>query len=155
MQGLIYQRVGGALKMSKRSQKEKAEALLSLHRDGGLLVLPNIWDPIGARILEAKGYPAVATASAAVSAALGYQDGENINRSTLIDILGRIARSVDVPVTADIETGYGESLSELELTAQQVLRLTYLAPRPPLQFPYCGRSESIESVSVHSCSVRV
>ena len=107
--------------MSKRSQKEKAEALLSLHRDGGLLVLPNIWDPIGARILEAKGYPAVATASAAVSASLGYQDGEKINRSTLIDVLGRIARSVDVPVTADIETGYGESLSELELTARQVI----------------------------------
>src|SRR5215470_8333790 len=113
--------MGGAFKMSKRSQKEKAEALLSLHRDGGLLVLPNIWDPIGARILEAKGYPAVATASAAVSASLGYQDGEKINRSTLIDLLGRIARSVDVPVTADIETGYGESLSELELTAQQVI----------------------------------
>jgi 2-methylisocitrate lyase-like PEP mutase family enzyme len=86
-----------------------------------MLVLPNIWDPIGARILEAKGYPAVATASAAVSASLGYQDGERINRSTLIDILGRIARSVDVPVTADIETGYGESLSELELTAEQVI----------------------------------
>jgi 2-methylisocitrate lyase-like PEP mutase family enzyme len=65
--------------MGKRSQKEKAEALLSLHLDGGLLVLPNIWDPIGARILEAKGYPAVATASAAVSASLGYQDGEKIN----------------------------------------------------------------------------
>jgi 2-methylisocitrate lyase-like PEP mutase family enzyme len=107
--------------MSKRSQKEKAETLLSLHFDGGLLVLPNIWDPIGARILEAKGYPAVATASAAVSASLSYQDGEKINRSTLIDILGRIARSVDVPVTADIETGYGESLSELELTAEQVI----------------------------------
>ena len=107
--------------MSRRSQKEKAEILLSLHTGGGLLVLPNIWDPIGARILAAKGYPAVATASAAVSASLGYQDGEKINRSTLIDLLGRIARSVDVPVTADIETGYGESLSELELTAQQVI----------------------------------
>lgn len=107
--------------MSKRSIQEKAERLLSLHKSGDLLVLPNIWDPIGARILAAKGYPAVATASAAVSASLGYQDGEMINRSTLIDLLGRIARSVDVPVTADIETGYGESLSELELTAQQVI----------------------------------
>lgn len=107
--------------MNKRSQKEKAEALLSLHMDGGLLVLPNIWDPIGARILEAKGYPAVATASAAMSASLGYKDGEKISRSTLIDLLGRVARSVDVPVTADIETGYGESLSELELTARQVI----------------------------------
>src|SRR5215468_8058253 len=107
--------------MSKRSQKEKAEALLSLHLDWGMLVLPNIWDPIGARILEAKGYPAVATASAAVSASLGYEDGEMISSSTLIDLLGRVARSVDVPVTADIETGYGESLSELELTARQVI----------------------------------
>jgi 2-methylisocitrate lyase-like PEP mutase family enzyme len=56
-----------------------------------------------------------------MSASLGYQDGERINRSTLIDLLGRFARSVDVPVTADIETGYGESLSELELTVQQVI----------------------------------
>jgi 2-methylisocitrate lyase-like PEP mutase family enzyme len=107
--------------MSNRSQKEKAETLLSLHKGGNLLVLPNIWDPIGARILEAKGYPAVATASAAVSASLGYEDGEMINRSTLIDLLARIARSVDIPLTADIETGYGESLSELELTAEQVI----------------------------------
>src|SRR5215467_4318820 len=107
--------------MSSQSQKQKAESLLSLHTSRQLLILPNIWDPIGARILAAKGYPAVATASAAVSASLGYQDGEMINRSTLIDVLGRIASSVDVPVTADIETGYGESLSELELTAQQVI----------------------------------
>jgi 2-methylisocitrate lyase-like PEP mutase family enzyme len=107
--------------MGKQSQKEKAEILLSLHLGGALLILPNVWDPVGARVLAAKGYPAVATASAAVSASLGYQDGERINRSTLIDLLGRIARSVDVPVTADIETGYGESLSELESTAQQVI----------------------------------
>jgi 2-methylisocitrate lyase-like PEP mutase family enzyme len=117
----VARRLRNEFKMSKRSQKEKAEALLSLHKSRDMLVLPNIWDPIGARILAAKGYPAVATASAAVSASLGYQDGEMINRSTLIDLLGRIARSVDVPLTADIETGYGESLSELELTAQQVI----------------------------------
>src|SRR5262245_5736797 len=117
----LCQHAEGEFKMNKRSQKEKANTLLSLHMGGDLLVLPNIWDPIGARILAAKGYPAVATASAAVSASLGYQDGEKINRSTLIDLLGRIARSVDVPVTADIETGYGESLSELELTAQQLI----------------------------------
>src|SRR5262245_40803742 len=107
--------------MSKRSQKEKAEALLSLHLDGGMLVLPNIWDAIGARILQAKGYPAVATASAAVSASLGYRDGEMITRQTMIDVIGRIARSVDVPVTADMEAGYGESLSELTETAHQVI----------------------------------
>jgi 2-methylisocitrate lyase-like PEP mutase family enzyme len=107
--------------MNLRSQKEKADFLLSLHRNGKLLVLPNVWNPIGARILEKKGFPAVATASAAISASLGYQDGEKIKRATAIDLIGRIARSVDVPVTADIETGYAESLSELEVTAQQVV----------------------------------
>ena len=107
--------------MNLQSQKEKAEVLLSLHTNGKLLVLPNVWNPIGARILEKTGFPAVATASAAISASLGYQDGEKIKRATAIDLIGRIARSVDVPVTADIETGYGESLSELEVTAQQVV----------------------------------
>ncbi len=107
--------------MNLRSQKEKADVLLSLHRNGKLLVLPNVWNPIGARILEKKGFPAVATASAAISASLGYQDGEKIKRSTAIDLIGRIARRVDVPVTADIETGYAECLSELEVTAQQVV----------------------------------
>jgi len=103
------------------AQKEKAEVLLGLHTCGTMLVLPNVWNPIGSRILEKKGYPAVATASAAISASLGYQDGEQIKRSTLVDILERIARSVDVPVSADIEAGYGASLSELEVTAEQVI----------------------------------
>ncbi|MCZ6669787.1 MAG: isocitrate lyase/phosphoenolpyruvate mutase family protein [Acidobacteria bacterium] len=103
------------------SQRRKADALRSLHARGDLLILPNVWNPIGARILQAKGYPAVATASAAISASMGYEDGEKINRSTLIDLLGRIARSVDVPVTADIEAGYGESILELEETVRQVI----------------------------------
>ena len=107
--------------MSKRSQKEKAEVLLSLHTGGDLLLLPNVWNPIGARILAANGYPAVATASAALSASLGYEDGEKIRRSTLIEFIGHIARSVDIPVTADIEAGYGTSLAELQETVRQVV----------------------------------
>ncbi len=107
--------------MDIRTQEAKAATLLSLHSRGEMLVLPNVWNPIGARILEKKGYPAVATSSAAISESLGYRDGEKIRKSTAIDIFGRIVRSVDVPVTADIETGYGESLSELEDTAQRVI----------------------------------
>jgi 2-methylisocitrate lyase-like PEP mutase family enzyme len=106
---------------SRALQKEKAAALLSLHTSGNLLILPNVWNPIGARILQGKGYPAVATSSAAVSASLGYKDGEQIKRSTLIDIIGRIARSVDVPVTADVEGGYGRTTTELEETVSAVI----------------------------------
>jgi 2-methylisocitrate lyase-like PEP mutase family enzyme len=104
-----------------RAQKRKAEALLSLHRRGDTLVLLNVWDSIGARILEKKGYHAVATASAAMSASLGYQDGEKIRRSTAIDLIARVARSVAIPVTADIEMGYGKSLAELERTVEQLI----------------------------------
>ncbi|VAW31819.1 Probable carboxyvinyl-carboxyphosphonate phosphorylmutase [hydrothermal vent metagenome] len=107
--------------MSGKSQQEKAQTLLSLHTNGRLLLLPNIWNPIGARILQAKGYTAVATASAAISAALGYEDGEKIKLSTLLDILRRIANSVDVPVTADIEAGFADSIPELKETIQQVI----------------------------------
>lgn len=107
--------------MNIGSQKQKAEDLLRLHSLGNLLVLPNVWNPIGAQILQAKGYPAVATASAALSASLGYADGERIRRTTLIEFLGRIARSVEVPVTADIEAGYAASLPELEETIREVI----------------------------------
>lgn len=106
---------------SRTRQKEKAATLLSLHGGGKLLLLPNIWDALGARILQAKGYPAVATASAAISASLGFKDGERIKRDSMIEAVGRIARSVDVPVTADIEAGYATTPSELEDTIRAVI----------------------------------
>jgi 2-methylisocitrate lyase-like PEP mutase family enzyme len=107
--------------MNRKLQEQKALSFKSLHSNGRLLILPNIWNPIGARILEAKGFPAAATASAAVSASLGYEDGEKIKLSTLIDIITRIADSVSIPVTADIESGYANSLTELNETILQVI----------------------------------
>ena len=100
--------------MDTTNQIRKAENFLALHADSKLLVLPNIWDPLGARMLEDMGFPAVATASAAVSYSLGFDDGEVIDFETMLEIVGRIASSVDVPVTADIERGYANSLPELK-----------------------------------------
>jgi 2-methylisocitrate lyase-like PEP mutase family enzyme len=107
--------------MNKPSQEQKAALFLSFHSSGTLLILPNVWDPIGARILEVKGYSAVATSSSALSASLGYQDGEKIKSSTVIEHLRRMVHSVDLPVTADIEAGYAGSLGELQETAAQVI----------------------------------
>lgn len=107
--------------MKTMTQSEKAAAFLALHSGEEPLVLPNIWNPVGARVLEAHGHPAVATASVALSNSLGYVDGERISRSTLIDCLARIAQSVDVPLTADIETGFGECIGDLEETIALVL----------------------------------
>jgi 2-methylisocitrate lyase-like PEP mutase family enzyme len=109
------------MSIDNSTQKHKAQNLLTLHRQAPLLVLPNVWNPIGARVLQAQGYPAVATASAAISASLGYQDGEKLKRSTLIDLIGRIAHSVDVPVSADIEAGYGRSTHDLDETINEVI----------------------------------
>jgi 2-methylisocitrate lyase-like PEP mutase family enzyme len=72
-------------------------------------------------VLERQGYPAVATASAAVSASLGYRDGEQLRCSTVLEVIGRIAASVEVPVTADIETGYASALTDLEETIAGVI----------------------------------
>ena len=100
--------------MIEELQKKKAENFLSLHKAEKMLLLPNIWDPIGARILETKGFPAVATASAAISSSLGYKDGEKIKFTTHLETIKRIASSVEIPVTADIESGYSINLSGLK-----------------------------------------
>jgi 2-methylisocitrate lyase-like PEP mutase family enzyme len=99
----------------------KARALLELHSADRLLVLPNVWDPIGARVLASKGYPAVATASAAVSASLGFQDGERITGRTMLEVVSRISRAVEVPVAADMEAGYGATEGDLADTIQGLL----------------------------------
>jgi 2-methylisocitrate lyase-like PEP mutase family enzyme len=95
------------------SQKEKAEQFRALHHTGKLLVLPNIWDPLGALLMENLGYPAIATASASIAYTNGYNDGENIPFNDLLALLKKITKSVDLPVTADIESGYGENDSQL------------------------------------------
>ena len=85
---------------------DKAELLRSLHRAPPILVLPNAWDAATARLFEAEGFPAIATTSAGVAAALGYPDGGSVPWREMIEAVSRIARAVRVPVTADIEHGY-------------------------------------------------
>lgn len=103
------------------SQPAKARALLDLHHNGRLLILPNVWNPIGARMLAAKGYSAVATASAAIAEAFGYSDGEQLKLDTMLDIVGRIVRSVDLPVSADFEAGYSDTIAGLQENVARLL----------------------------------
>ena len=107
--------------MNINSQKKKADNFLALHKRKKLLVLPNIWDPIGARILEVKGFPAAATSSAAISSSLGYRDGQKIKLSTHLDIIERIVKSVDIPVTVDIESGYALDIKSLKNSINKVI----------------------------------
>jgi 2-methylisocitrate lyase-like PEP mutase family enzyme len=95
------------------NQKEKAERFRELHHNGKMLVLPNIWDPLGAMLLENLEYPAIATASASISYSNGLNDGENLSFSELLIQLKKITNCVSVPVTADIENGYADSDNQL------------------------------------------
>ncbi|MEO3883988.1 isocitrate lyase/phosphoenolpyruvate mutase family protein [Nonomuraea sp. B5E05] len=85
---------------------DKADALRALHVPGTPLVLPNVWDAASARAVQDAGFPAVATGSAAVSRVLGYEDGEGTPAEEMMAAVARVARAVDVPVTADVERGY-------------------------------------------------
>jgi 2-methylisocitrate lyase-like PEP mutase family enzyme len=89
-------------------QKSKAELLRRLHHGPEILVFPNAWDAASARVVEAAGFPAVATSSLGCAAVLGYQDGESIPRDEMMFLVGKIVRAVEVPVTADLEAGYGD-----------------------------------------------
>ena len=86
-----------------------------------ILVLPNAWDVTSARLLEDMGFPAVATSSAAVANSLGYPDGQHISRHEMLEVVGRIASAVQVPVTADMEAGYATTAEEMEVTARELL----------------------------------
>jgi 2-methylisocitrate lyase-like PEP mutase family enzyme len=87
---------------------DKAAALLALHNGPGF-VLPNAWDAGSARILEQVGFPAIATTSAGIAWALGVPDGGVLDRETMLEHVGRIVAAVSVPVTADLEAGYGDT----------------------------------------------
>jgi len=87
---------------------ERAQLLKQLHTDPELLVLVNVWDVVTAKtVAAAPGCRAIATASHAIAASFGYPDGEQIPVDTMLDMVGRIAAAVDLPVTADLEAGYG------------------------------------------------
>lgn len=89
---------------------ESCERLRALHRGPNPLLFANCWDVASARVLETMGFPAVATSSAAVANSLGYPDGERISRGEMLEVVARIARAVKVPVSADMESGYGDDL---------------------------------------------
>jgi 2-methylisocitrate lyase-like PEP mutase family enzyme len=92
---------------------ESATRLRELHRPGDPVVLPNAWDPPSARRLAATGAAALATTSVGVAEALGYEDGERTPPEEMLAAVGRIAAAVDLPVTADLEAGYGLAPDDL------------------------------------------
>lgn len=86
-------------------------------------MLPNAWDAGSARILEQVGFPAIATTSAGFAWSCGLRDGGALDRDTMLTHFGRIVTSVHVPVTADLEAGYGDTAHDVGLTVARAVDL--------------------------------
>lgn len=103
------------------TQSDNVRLFRSLHTPTGPLALANAWDVASARIIEAAGASAIATTSAGVSWSLGSPDGDFLSRDRALELIGRIVAAVAVPVTADIEGGYGTDAAGVAETVAGVL----------------------------------
>jgi 2-methylisocitrate lyase-like PEP mutase family enzyme len=108
--------------VTKDEQRRLADVFRAQHHGPRPLLLPNAWDAMSARIFEAAGFDAVATTSGGLAWALGFPDGEQAPWSEIVGATARIARTVRVPVTADIEGGYGETPDEVAAHVTDIIR---------------------------------
>ncbi len=109
--------------MSLETQKAKAAAFRAMHAGPRILLLPNAWDVVSARVFEEAGFGAIATTSAGIAFTLGYPDGQKISRIEMLQVVARIARAVKVPVTADVEAGYGDRPEDAAQTTLEVIEV--------------------------------
>ena len=107
--------------MNIDTQVRKAQAFRKMHDRSSVLVLPNAWDAVTARLFARLQFAAVATTSGGVAWSLGYPDGEIAPRSDIVAATGRIARAVELPVSADMEAGYGASPGDVADTVRAVI----------------------------------
>ncbi|MCF6386674.1 isocitrate lyase/phosphoenolpyruvate mutase family protein [Mycobacterium sp. MBM] len=99
--------------MSNEELQRKAAALLGLHRPGDPVVLPTVWDAWSAKAVVDAGFTALTVGSHPVADSLGKPDGEGMGYDDLLTRVGQITAAVDVPISVDIESGYGESAGRL------------------------------------------
>jgi 2-methylisocitrate lyase-like PEP mutase family enzyme len=109
--------------MDRTTQKERVKLFRRLHEDERPLVLVNAWDAVSARLFEEAGSPAIGTTSAGVAWSLGYADGERVSRRELLGACERICRAVRVPVTVDVERGYGGTPEDVCATVRDLVEL--------------------------------
>ena len=108
-------------RMPDPEQRKKAEAFLALHAGQGAVLLPNVWDVASARIVEEAGFQAIATTSAGIAFAQGFPDGQKIPAERMITSIAQIAAAVRMPITADVEAGYGQRPEDAGRTAHNVI----------------------------------
>jgi 2-methylisocitrate lyase-like PEP mutase family enzyme len=139
------------------TQKEKAEQFLKFHHDKEILVLLNSWDVGSSKLIEACGYKAIATTSMGIAASLGYPDSQVIQLSEMIEKITGIVNGVKVPVTVDIEAGYGKNLDEVIDSVKKIIATGIvginiedsinLSPTLIDEIEFCERISAIRALS--------
>ena len=136
----------------QRLQHEKALKFHALHHQATALILPNAWDALSAKIFEMNGAEAIGTTSAGIAAILGYKDGQKVPKDQLLMMLEHIVQSVAVPVSIDLEAGYGNTPFEVAQMARNILEIGAVGINLEDADPHCpGRlydiSEQIEKIA--------
>lgn len=139
------------------NQKEKAELFLKHHLDKEILVLLNSWDIGTSKLIEACSYKAIATTSMGIAASLGYPDCQVIKLSEMIGAIKGIVNAVKVPVTVDIEAGYGNNLDEIIESVKKIIATGIaginiedsidLSPALIDELEFCERISAIRALS--------
>ena len=114
--------MSGMSSAADAGQRTRAERFRALHRPGAPFVLGNAWDVASALVLEEAGFEAVGTSSAGLAASLGLLDAEAVTLQDLVEVVARISRALEVPLSADIESGFGPLPSDVATCVEQVLR---------------------------------
>lgn len=143
--------------MVTEQQKEKAEKLLQYHHDAEILVLLNSWDAGSSKLVEACGYKAVATTSMGIAATLGYADCQVITLQEMLQAISGIVKAVQVPVTADIEAGYGNTTGEILGSVEKIIATgiaginiedsIHMSPLLLDEKEFCARISAIRALS--------
>jgi 2-methylisocitrate lyase-like PEP mutase family enzyme len=102
-------------------QRRRADLFRQMHHGPKILLLPNVWDVASARVIEEAGFKALATTSAGVAFSLGYPDGQKISRNEMLAHVARIVGGAKVPVSADVEAGYGDRPEDAAQTTRAVV----------------------------------
>lgn len=150
-------------KPEKPPLPDLARQFLQLHDRRKILVLPNAWDVASAGIFEDAGFPAIATTSGGIANSLGYPDGEHIPRDEMLAVVHRVAEAVSVPVTADVEAGYGLTPEAVADTARQAISAGAVGMnledgipgRPDRLFDVSQQKEKIRAVAEVCQAMRV
>ena len=121
------------------TQQDKARHFRQLHVPGRPLILQNVWDAGSAALVAEAGAAALGTSSWSIAAAYGLADGEKIDRGTLLACIGRIAAAVDLPLSADLESGYGEAPADVRGTVEAATAAGAIGCNLEDSFPETGK----------------